>query len=219
MPLSHVCYSTRAIFPSPSNACQQEVLRLSAQGKTHWDIAKALDLSPFTVRIHVSSPLHSLKLSLHAAPAVKYSGELQAFSLLGRVKARRSCTHACTTGRQPVLTQLKPGGFQLRVLVKGMQRQITTEPRLLAATEGHRDIQRIDGIDRNSPGIQGASHTVGAVEVITPYRRRQPIDAVIGALYCLCFRIKGTDGCGLRQYGSSRPTRPTPRAWPPMPAP
>jgi DNA-binding NarL/FixJ family response regulator len=76
MPLSHVCYSTRAIFPSPSNARQQEVLRLSARGKTHWEIAKALDLSPFTVRIHVSSLLHSLKLPSRAAAAVKYSGAL-----------------------------------------------------------------------------------------------------------------------------------------------
>lgn len=54
---------------------QMEVLRFLAEGRTNKEIALALSLSPFTVRIHVSALFHALGVNTRSAAVAKAIAE------------------------------------------------------------------------------------------------------------------------------------------------
>lgn len=79
--------TARANCPMNLSAREQEILELIYRGKTNFEIAATLAISPFTVKNHVQRIFHKMSVSNRTEAAAKYTG---AGSEPGRVRQCRS---------------------------------------------------------------------------------------------------------------------------------
>src|ERR1700733_9927576 len=73
----------------------------------------------------------------------------------------------------------RPDGLQVRVLVDGVRRAVASETGLLETAEGRGDGRSIETVDPHGPGAQGRGDAMRGVDVRSPDRGGETINAVV----------------------------------------
>src|SRR4029077_19543726 len=76
--------------------------------------------------------------------------------------------------------EIEPGRLELRVTVERVEALVAPEAGLLVATERHRDVGGVEGVDVDDAGTDPTRQAMGSIDVARPQPGGQAVRRVVG---------------------------------------